>query len=195
MAAHEPVHTPDDAALLEEAFWDLDTPEGFRAELIEGDIAVTPPPDGNHEYVFSRLVRQVIKHSVVELDVSGNKGLLIPAGSGQPRHHLIPDATFAPCDLDLFGDAPPWMAPHGVLMVAEVTSRKPERDRKTKLSCYAAGGIPHYLLIDREQAAVTLYSKPDPAKGRYGEHHTVRFGETLPLPEPFGFELETADLL
>jgi hypothetical protein len=34
---------------------------------------------------------------------------------------VIPDLTIAPAELSLFADAPSWMRPSGVAMVAEVT--------------------------------------------------------------------------
>lgn len=190
-AAHDPLR--DDPPFLEEALHGLELPEGLRAQLIDGEIILTEPPDGNHEHALSELFRQVYQRAAADLQISGHKGLLIPAGPGGPRDHLIPDATFIP-DEPGFGDAPPWMAPAGITMVAEVTGINPDRDRTTKARCYATGGIPYYLLVDRERATVTLGSDPDAAKGRYARHATVDFGRPLPLPEPFGFDLETADL-
>ncbi|MET9252879.1 Uma2 family endonuclease [Streptomyces sp. NPDC003717] len=188
--AHEPRTQAD---VLLEGFLALDTPEGFRAELIEGEIAVTPPPDGEHEKYISRIVRQVIRQSVTDMDFSGNKGLKLPAGPGCPRSHVIPDATFGPVKLDLFAAADPWMPCEGVAMVLEVTSTRPQADRDTKRRCYAGAGIPLYLLVDREATEVTLFSAPE--GGEYRRLVTGPFGDPVSLPEPFAFDLATTDLL
>ncbi|MFI6434149.1 Uma2 family endonuclease [Streptomyces sp. NPDC050759] len=187
---HEPL-TPAEGLL--EIFQALDTPEGFRAELIEGEIVVTPPPDGEHEKYISRIVRQVIKHARIEMDFSGNKGLKLRSGEACPKNHVVPDVTLAPLELDLFGSADSWMPCDGVAMVLEVTSTKPKADREAKRRCYARGGIPLYLLVDRETSSVTLFS--DPEKDDYREHCTRPFGKPLALPDPFSFDLETADFL
>ncbi|MFD5467255.1 Uma2 family endonuclease [Kitasatospora sp. NPDC127059] len=81
-------------------------------------------------------------------------------GGLRPKNYVIPDLTFAPRELGILRDAPPWMAPDGVAMVAEITSTKPDQDRITKRHCYARAGIPLHLLIDREKPQVSLFSKP-----------------------------------
>lgn len=78
-------------------------------------------------------------------------------------------------------------------MVLDVTSSKAQTDREVKRRCYARGGIPLYLLVDRETSWATLFSAPEP--GDYQELRAVAFGEQLPLPQPFAFDLDTADFL
>ncbi|MBQ0983037.1 Uma2 family endonuclease [Streptomyces sp. F63] len=187
--AHEP--TPTQEELLLESFLALETPEGFRAELIEGEIVVTPPPDGEHEDYISTITRQVLRHAAKDMDVSGNKGLVLPRGGLCPKNYAIPDAAFAPRALRLFRGAEPWMPADGVALVAEVTSAKPDGDRFAKRHCYSRAGIPLYLLVDREKGTVTLFEEPEETD--YAESHSVSFGKPLPLPEPFGFALETAE--
>ncbi|MEU8763130.1 Uma2 family endonuclease [Streptomyces sp. NPDC048659] len=177
--------------ILLEGFLALDTPEGFRAELIEGEIVVTPPPDGDHEKYISRITRQVIRRALTDMDVSGNKGLRLLNGAGLPRDHVIPDVTFAPVALDLFGGAEPWMPSDGVSMVLEVTSTRPHKDREAKRRGYARAAIPLYLLVDRDTSTVTLFSEPE--DGEYVHRALIPFGKPLALPVPFGFDLETAD--
>jgi len=188
--AHEPL---TQAEVLLEGFLALDTPEGFRAELIEGEIVVTPPPDGDHEDHINLIVKQVIRRSRTDMDVSGNKGLRLKSGGACPKNHAIPDATFAPTDLRLFRGADAWMPCEGVAMVVEVTSTKPEADREAKRRCYARGGIPLYLLIDRDASSLTLFS--DPEKDDYRQLCTLPLGKSLALPEPFAFDLDTTDFL
>lgn len=186
--AHEPL---TQAEVLLEGFLALDTPEGFRAELIEGEIVVTPPPDGDHEDYLGLIVDQVARRARTRMQFSGNKGLRLRSGGGCPKNHAIPDGTFAPLELRLFRGAESWMPPEGVALVVEVTSTKPQADREAKRRCYARGGIPLYLLIDRDDSSVTLFS--DPENDDYRQLLTIPYGKPLPLPEPFAFDLETGD--
>lgn len=188
--AHEPLTQEE---VLLEGFLALDTPEGFRAELIEGEIVVTPPPDGDHEDCIGLIVSQVIKRSRTDMQFSGNKGLKLGKAEGCPKDHVIPDGTFAAQALRLYRGADSWMPCQGVSMVLEVTSTRPKADREVKRRCYARGGIPLYLLVDRDISEVTLLS--DPREDDYRQRCTVPFGKPLALPEPFAFDLDTADFL
>ena len=188
--AHEPLSQED---VLLEGFLALDTPEGFRAELIQGEIVVTPPPDGDHEDYIGLIVNQVIRRSRTDMQFSGNKGLKLRSGGGCPKNHLVPDGTFAPMELRLYRGADSWMPCDGVAMVMEVTSTKPQADREAKRRCYARAGIPLHLLVDRDTAQVTVFSEPK--DDDYREHCARPFGKPIALPEPFAFHLDTADLV
>ncbi len=173
----------DDGGLLE-AFLALDAPEGFKAELIEGKIVVTPPPDGEHETVIGRIVWQIARQCPKGIDFAPGKGLIVPDG------RYIPDGTFA--KRAAFATADSWWKPEGVLMVLEVTSRRPGKDREEKRRGYAAAGIPLYLLLDRKEGRAVLHS--DPEEDEYRSVTTVKIGDPLDLPAPFAFALDTADL-
>jgi Uma2 family endonuclease len=188
--AHEPLTQEE---ILLEGFLALDAPEGFRTELIEGEIVVTPPPDGDHEDCIGLIVSQVIRRSQTDMQFSGNKGLKLKKADGCPKDHVIPDGTFAPEELRLYRGADPWMPCDGVAMVLEVTSSKPRADREVKRRCYARAGIPLYLLVDRGASSVTLFS--DPENDDYGRLCTLALGKRLTLPEPFAFDLDTSDFL
>ncbi|MEV0371424.1 Uma2 family endonuclease [Streptomyces sp. NPDC050636] len=189
--AHEPMATDEETLL--DYFLALKTPKGFQAELIEGEIVVTPPTDGDHEDYLSTLKRQVLRKSAADMDESANKGIKAPSSGEDPANRLIPDAVYAPRDLRIFRGAEPWMPCDGITMVVEVTSSKPFGDRTTKRHCYARAGIPLYLLVDRDKSTITLFS--DPIADDYVGNITTPFGKPIPLPAPFSFDLDTNDFL
>jgi len=179
-------------SLLEE-FHALDarTPEGYRAELLDGAITVTPPPDGNHERWIARILSQVIRNSAEPVDGAGHKGLIVPARGQDVSGHVIPDITFARREADVFLDAPPWMPAAGIAMVVEVTSSLPGRDREAKRHAYASARISLYLLADRQARTITLFTTPQ--RDDYVGRFIVSVGDKLELPAPFSFALDTSE--
>ncbi len=166
--------------MLLEGFLALNPPQGFRAELVEGEIVVTPPPDGDHEKYISRIVRQVIKHSRTDMDFSENKGLRLRSGDACPENHVIPDVIFAPLASDLFGGAGPWMPLDGVAMVVEVTAGNLRKDRELKRRCYARGGVARTSC-----STATPHRPPSSARpGRTTTGSTTHAPSAGPSPSP-----------
>jgi Uma2 family endonuclease len=83
-----------------------------------------------------------------------------------------------------------------IALVVEVTSpTSPDtvlNDRVTKPRESAKAGVPLYLLVDQEPGEWTLFALPEGWQ-RYQVAAAGKYGEPVPLPAPFGFELATAD--
>lgn len=171
----EPPLVRDD---LREAFAALEVMPGFRAELIDGEIIVSPPPDGQHETIVVAVDDWV--RETHGLRLHRNLTLISPEGEYVPDGIAAPKGAFAGRD---------WHSkPDGVLLVLEVTSHNPrnrkgaDRDREPKRHGYAAADIPLYLLIDRLESKATIFSEHS---GEDYRHSTsVTLGEDLPIPAP-----------
>ncbi|MDG5801561.1 Uma2 family endonuclease [Streptomyces ossamyceticus] len=164
-------------------------PKGWRVELIEGEICVTPPANGEHEEIVSELADQVTeRRGDRSLRNYTGIGLDVPGASG--TGHVVPDLVIAP--KGSFSDREEWHDPSPVLLVAEVTSDgTAERDREKKIHGYARAGIPLYLLIDREAGEAVVHSEP--SADEYAKSSRCKLGLTVALPAPLGFELDTAE--
>ncbi|WAZ22980.1 Uma2 family endonuclease [Streptomyces cinnabarinus] len=182
-----PDHT---GASVEQVFelFSAAAPKGWRVELIEGEICVTPPANGEHEEIVSKVNRQIIRKDPDDfLFTYTGIGLKVPGAS--QTGNVVPDLVVAP--EGSFDDEKQWHETLSVLLVAEVTSPgTADRDREKKIRGYARAGVPVYLLIDREEAEVVVYS--DPSGDEYGKSHKFKVGLPVPLPAPFGFELDTS---
>ncbi|MER5965216.1 Uma2 family endonuclease [Streptomyces sp. NPDC002057] len=194
-----PLPVPDDAfsegmpdregASVQETFelFSALAPKGWRVELIEGEIYVVPPADGEHEEIVSELNGQVRDH---DKGVGRYTGIGLSLQGTADTAHVIPDLVIAP--KGSFHDQQEWHAPDPVLLVAEVTSTSTAgRDRVQKIRAYARGGIPVYLLIDREASEAVVCSEP--AGDDYAHKSIHKLGTQVPLPAPLGFTLDTAE--
>lgn len=179
-----------DVSLAEFEVLERASSEEVSLELINGRIYVVPVPDGEHDEFAATIGEQIGKHSP-ELRLLHERGLRIPAyREGRSRV----DGAVAP--RGYFRGEPSWADPSGVQMIVEITSgrnRDAEVDRVEKRDAYAQAAIPVYLLVDRHRGEVTVFWEP--SNGAYAQLATAKFGARLALPDPFGFELDTAEFL
>ncbi|WP_327230940.1 Uma2 family endonuclease [Streptomyces murinus] len=167
-----------------------ETDDAVRFEFIDGRIGVKKVPDGDHNTIVLWLMRQCMQ-ARPDLDLYQGQGLKAEEyreGRARPDAVLVPARHFAG-----HGE---WADPTGVLLVLEVTSYDSDtdrRDRQEKPVAYGAAGIPFYLLVDRDDCTVTLFSDPSPGAG-YRTAHKQAFGATLLIPEPVCVEIDTDEL-
>ncbi|MFJ2780568.1 MULTISPECIES: Uma2 family endonuclease [unclassified Kitasatospora] len=179
--------------------------DGTRVEVIGGEFVVSPAPVFTHAVILSNIQRAVDYAEFTDPSfpwrvVQGVNVDLVEIGDG-----YVPDLVVLHRDTVDHGCAEDvrHLYPQQVNLVVEVTSpsnayndREPVLSRRmqaTKWNGYARGGVPHYLLVDRdpERPGITLFGEPDRGAGTYGVLETWKFGETVSLPEPFRFEIPT----
>ncbi|MFD7586713.1 Uma2 family endonuclease [Kitasatospora sp. NPDC059811] len=177
---------PEHFELLEEARRSL--PDGFKVELSGDTITMMVSPSGIHQRNLLVVRRQFDAHTPAGLLPSENTDLISP-NVGKSRN---PDLTYLPDDALATTDnqVPAELA---AIAVELVSPSNPENDWVGKVRDYPLMGIPLYLLVDAREKTVTLFSRPDGT--RYHRREDIAFGETMRVPEPFGFELVTGDLL
>lgn len=165
-------------------------PDEFTAELIDGRIIVVPAPDGDHDENVIYVANQ-IHANFPELQLYQERGLAV---SSYRDSRARADGAVAP--RGYFRGQTSWADPSGVLLVLEVTSgteADAQVDRAEKRDAYAGSAIPVYLLIDRHRREAVVHWGP--TDGRYTHRSSAVFGEMLALPEPFGFDLDSVELV
>ncbi|MBL3665436.1 Uma2 family endonuclease [Streptomyces sp. M2CJ-2] len=184
--AYKPVSEP--GSDLDEVLWQawkaMDLPEGYRAEIIEGSIEVSPTGRRRHGVLVNRLRRALDAH----LGESGYAALQ-DVNVIHRQKAWVPDLFVAPLDLDEIPDEDGLgVDAAGVEMVVEVTSpghRNLRRDRVRKCREYARAGIPVYVIVDDfdDEGAVLVLTSPDPKKAKYADEHRVPYGTDAVIPE------------
>ncbi|GAA2750862.1 MULTISPECIES: Uma2 family endonuclease [Kitasatospora] len=186
--AHEADLDFEDAPDLDEVLWQawktLELPEGFRAEIVEGCIEVSPTGGGEHALVANMLRRELDRF------LSGGEAAAYQDTNAIfGRKVWIPDVLVTAADLRsvLDGDRLGALAEHIGLM-AEVVSpghdaRK--RDLVRKRRAYARAGVPVYVIIDDFDGVghVTVLSAPNAEKASYEAEVRMPYGTEVVVPD------------
>ncbi|OEU96874.1 Uma2 family endonuclease [Streptomyces oceani] len=165
----------------------MPVPEGFKAEIVEGTVHMSPQRDAHWEIIAAvydalrtRYPRNRLK-SDVRLDFPGEAN------------------GFAPDVLALRSEAVPradgrrgWHY-QDVEFVAEVISRgTAANDYGPKLRAYAVAEVPVYLIVDPYTASCQLHTHPK--QGEYQSQLIAKFGEVIDLSDTIaGITLPTED--
>ncbi|MFJ6543109.1 Uma2 family endonuclease [Streptomyces sp. NPDC091385] len=173
---------------LDEVLWQawkaMDLPEGYRAEIIEGAIEVSPTGRRRHSVLVNRL-RRALDPYLARSGYAAHQAVHVIH-----RHKVwVPDLFIAPLDLDGIPDEEGFgVDAAGGVVVIEVTSpghRNLQRDRARKHREYARAGIPVYVIVDDhdDEGAVLVLTSPDAKKGKYADEHRVPYGTDAVIPE------------
>ncbi|MDQ0992085.1 Uma2 family endonuclease [Streptomyces sp. V3I7] len=164
-------------------------PETVWLEFINGKVVVKPMPDGNHSEIVAWLQKYCMQHRP-DVWLHAERGLKTERyrkGRARADGVLVPWGA-----LKGHGE---WSDTDKALMAVEVTSwdtDAAQRDRVDKPDGYAAAGIPVYVLVDRVDCTVTVFSHPE--GGRYRQQVNKPFGAALEIPDPVNITLDTEPL-
>ena len=146
--------------------------DDVRAELIDGELYVTPSPETDHQRVVLRLARCLADH--VETHDLGEV-FAAPLDVHLPTGDVVqPDVFFvAAARSDICRR---WV--HGApdLVIEVLSPTHAERDRAVKRALYARSGVPEYWIVDPEERSIEVLRLGDPD---YEPAGWFRRGETL----------------
>ncbi|MFI0257974.1 Uma2 family endonuclease [Streptomyces sp. NPDC017056] len=166
-------------------FEDLEVPEGFKAELLRGEIVMMAGPDLVHNRIVLRVLRQIPDR----WDCLQTQDIDLLSETSEPQPDLVV------LDRDS-GPASGRLLPSEVvtLLVEVVSKTSIDRDYRLKRSIYAAGKIPAYLVIDPIMAQCVLLTEPTGGgeDADYAVQRITKFGDPVPL-DLLGVKLDTGE--
>jgi Uma2 family endonuclease len=151
------------AQLLTIADWDaMPADDGYRYEIIEGELFVSCSPGLTHERVLINLI--LLLGNFLEenpiAEVVGNVGVILSNVSG-----VIPDLVIflnEQRDSIIMDDrlhGPPSL----VIEVLSPGSTNVRRDRVSKLQLYGKHRVPEYWIVDPKKMSLERYVSQDPS--------------------------------
>ncbi len=162
-------------------------PDGKRYELLDGQVQVTPAPSPLHQRISKRLQRP--PETYFEAPERGGEEFNAPIDVILTPHDVVQP------DLVVVTD-PALVSPRGIegapaLVIRILSPNTTAYDRTTKAQRYAALGVPHYWIVDRETRTIECFRRHQAAYQLVGV-----FGpdDTLAHPDFAGLRLDLTAL-
>ncbi|WP_231640640.1 Uma2 family endonuclease [Nocardiopsis sp. NRRL B-16309] len=170
----------------------LKLPDGYRSEIIDGSIIVSPTPTFRHSTIIKRLERALDRSMPEDLDAYQMLTLEV----SETGDRYVPDLAVLPetPGEEEQWDESDWILPAADLELAvEVASPGSAlHDRQAKVKGYATAGVPLYLVIDPLKSEIALLQSRE---GEYLDVARAVPDTSVKLPEPFNIEIEATPLL
>lgn len=160
--------------------------DGWRYELVDGSLIVSPPPVTDHQRALARVLRLLDRAVPDGFEVVPDAGLELDDAT-----ILVPDVVVVRSDA--FGKRA--FRPDDLLLVVEVVSPSNARnDLVLKPEVYASVGIPGYWILDgRAEPRITVLALA--ADGQYRVTHEIGSDETVTVTGPVEATLNPRELL
>lgn len=158
--------------------------DGWKYEIIDGVLYMTPPPAINHQRSSSQLFVAMFKHIA---DYKLGEVLPAPCGVRLPNQPVPvePDIIFVKKDrLDIIGANYVEGAPD--LLVEILSPSNANYDRETKFELYEKAGVSEYWLVDYQAKTVEVFTL---VEGDYTLAGKYTVGDTLVSGQLEGFKI------
>ncbi|MFC9898434.1 Uma2 family endonuclease [Nocardia sp. NPDC127579] len=167
---------------------EIEITTGLRVEILGGNLVMSPTPRGKHAGTILRLRQQLQPRMPQGLQPFEVTSIPMPDDDDD---YCTPDLIVLP---ESWADDDDWLADAAdVELAVEVISQSEKARQITdKNGWYAVAGVKTLLVIDPRQGEWSLYTHPK--SGEYKGRLDGIYGDSIPLPEPFGFELDSGCL-
>jgi Uma2 family endonuclease len=142
-------------------------PEGACAQLIEGELVMTPAPSPRHELLVARLILRIGDCLGAEADrrLLASKFEVV---AGKPPDEEIAQPDVAVLPEGTKPTAKGWR-PLAPVLVAEILSPSTERyDRGAKMRIYASAGVKEAWLLDPDAETIEIHDLSAADRRAYG---------------------------
>ncbi|MEO3755991.1 Uma2 family endonuclease [Streptomyces sp. B6B3] len=162
--------------VLDDIWWTIEHtefPEGYKVEVIEGQIVLTPQNEEHSDITWA-----VVQQAVQLLGEGTKFKTDVPIEFPGYRNTPAPDVTFLD-DTAERGETGRYVFLDVDIAVEIVSPSSIRNDYEVKRQKYAHAGIPTYLIIDPLQGRCTLLTEP--GREDYKSEQVLPFGETVEL--------------
>jgi Uma2 family endonuclease len=158
--------------------------DGYRYEVIDGMLYITPPPQTQHQRISARIVGRLmefLKSEPIGEVIYAPVGVRLPS---QPTP-LQPDILFIRAErLDIIGDVYIEGAPDLVMEILSPSNWL--YDCREKKQVYQQGGVAEYWIVDPRIETIQVYQLEGGVYALIGQYGA---GERVQSPGLPGFEV------